>query len=51
MLYVIWVFSYFSHCLGFRLLRDRVFRLQQYLSFIDVAERVHIIYGLLSHFV
>jgi hypothetical protein len=51
MLDVIWVFSYFSRCLGFRLLRDHVFRLRQYLGFIDVAERVYIIYGLLSHFV
>jgi len=51
MLDIIWVFSYFSRCLGFRLLRDHVFRLRQYLGFIDVAERVYIIYGLLSHFV
>jgi hypothetical protein len=51
MLDVIWVFSYFSRCLRFRLLRDRVFHLRQYLGFIDVVERVYIIYGLLSHFV
>jgi hypothetical protein len=28
-----------------------VFRIQQYLGFIDVAEMGYIIYGLLSHFV